>query len=422
MKTVILPTIQAFTRQQLFCCLFLFFLSCCWNNGLQAQVPDEILTEEQSSAKKTPPKVHPLQVSLLPFLGTAAPGNRAYVLSFNVLLGSHSNVYGLEFGGLGNILKRHLYGVQLAGLFNIVGARTAGLQASGLFNITGDAVHGIQATGIFNLAKQTNGLQSSGIFNLTQRLNGLQVAGISNMSSRANGAQIGGISNLAQRVNGLQLASTVNQTQELNGLQAAGLINIAQRVRGAQIGLMNIGKRVDGAQIGLINIVDSLNGATIGLLNIVRKNGYNHFEVSGGETMHLTLGFKFGTPYFYNLVEVSTTILFQNWAYAYGFGTAIGVSKKWKLNLELAARQINEGNWFTPELNLTNQLRIWGTYQFKKGIALFFGPTFNLHISNLYNTDTGTYGSNLMPYAIYDQTNGTTNLKFWIGGRVGLRF
>lgn len=363
------------------------------------------------------------QVSVLPYLGaTCRDENVSNVLSINLLWGLNGGVNGLEMGVLGNSIKKDVNGLQMASLFNTVGGNVNGMQSSGLLNISKGDINGFQGTGIFNLGANIRGGQFSGIFNLSKDMSGGQFAGISNIAANVNGIQGAGISNLSQGVNGLQMAGISNSAKEVKGAQVSGLVNLAKEVKGSQIGFINVGKKVKGTQIGFINIVDSIQGVPIGFINIVRKNGYNRLEVAGGETMYLTLGLKFGAKQFYNILQVGGHISPGSWALGYGVGTVVPFNERWHGNVELVGMHVNEGEAWTQGLNLTGQFRFTLNYQIAKHLNVFVGPTFNVHTSQLYNPDTGKYGSTIMPYSFFDETYGTTNVKMWVGVTGGVRF
>ena len=155
----------------------------------------------------------PLGIALIPPIQFphetfAVAGARA-----SVLWGRHSNVYGFDFGGLGNITENIFAGIQVSGVFNInMGAATlVALQAAAIANHNEKAfVVGLQIAG-FNINKAESVLVGLGV-------------GLVNYSPfmTVNGAQIG-IFNQARFVNGFQI----------------GVINYTELLRGIQIGLLN---------------------------------------------------------------------------------------------------------------------------------------------------------------------------------------
>ena len=351
------------------------------------------------------------QISLLPFLGTNALRSNQITnnLSLNVFWGTNGGVDGLEVGGFFNSITKDVKGVQVAGFGNMVSGAMVGTQAAGLFNVSGESSQGVQAAGLFNVSGDFDGVQAAGLFNIS--------------GGKAEGIQASGLFNVAKgKVHG----------------QASALFNRAGDVSWGQVSsLLNVGKRVKGFQIGLINISDTISGgAPIGLLNIVR-DGYNRTEFSSGESLFANLGLKLGARSFYNnfhfgvrwddvsintdsnLVKSGT---FTTWGLGYGFGTAIGLSKRTLLNFELVGIHLNEWEEWTNKLNLLGQLRLTLDIRPGRNASFFLGPVGNILISKRTDPETGVIGSSVAPYALYDETKGDTNIKAWVGFQAGVRF
>ncbi len=140
-------------------------------------------------------------------------------LRVSVLYGHHRDVYGFDFGLLGNVTDQRFVGLAVAGGTNIHYGMTT--------------IVGLEAAGGVNYSKEKT------------TVTGVQIAGGLNV--------IGGESSV-------------------NGFQVAVLGNVAAHttIRGAQIGLYNRARSVYGFQIGLVNDTDSLHGIQIGLANFHR--------------------------------------------------------------------------------------------------------------------------------------------------------
>lgn len=451
---------------------------------IQPLIAKTIDGEVQLQQEKQEIKIHTLpvfqryssslgQISLFPFLSTDQ-GNitRRHVLSFNVFYGINGGLNGLEIGLMGNSIKRNVHGLQVGGFFNTAGGHLYGTQISALLNITKGEVVGLQVSGLWNLgsniygsqvsilsniardlygmqftwlinaATDVYGLQISGLFNFANgKLFGVQAAGFGNVAWGGKSAvqfaglfntsakaqlQVAGFLNTAQQVDGAQIAA-VNTAKKVNGAQI-GAINIAKELNGVQIGLINSSLKTNGLMIGFINIIDSVKGVPLGLINIVRKNGYNRFELSGGEAMFINFGVKFGSKQFYHILHTGWRVGGDNvysWSFGVGAGTKIDLhktNKKYHFNLELLCSHINEKQFFLGELNLLNQFKFTFDIAISERLSLFFGPTFNALVSRIYNPDTQKFGSNIMPYSLYNETSQGTNLKLWIGLTAGMRF
>lgn len=135
------------------------------------------------------------------------------------LWGRHRDVYGLDFGLLGNVTDQDFVGLGVSGLFNLTNGTTTaiGLQAAGLANVN---------------------TKNADIY-------GFQIAGLLNQN-------IG-----SATVNGIQFAA----------------VNLSDHtvIRGAQIGIYNKALSVYGFQIGVVNVCENLHGLQIGLANFHHK-------------------------------------------------------------------------------------------------------------------------------------------------------
>ncbi|MBQ2632710.1 MAG: hypothetical protein IJG13_23780 [Kiritimatiellae bacterium] len=92
---------------------------------------------------------------------------------FNLIVGDHVDVYGLDLGVFGNFTRREIGGLQLAGLFNVVGESGGALQVAGLFNNSKGAFSGAQV-GLFNIVEEGCGVQV-GVVNRAYGLSGVQI-------------------------------------------------------------------------------------------------------------------------------------------------------------------------------------------------------------------------------------------------------
>lgn len=149
----------------------------------------------------------------------------------SALWGHHRDVYGFDFGGIGNITDISFGGTAVAGVFNLnKGVSTVvGIQAAGLGNI--------------NVNKATIiGLQVSGFLNSNQAessLIGFQVAPINYSPYTKVGGLQAGLYNRSRAVYGFQIG-LVNMTDSLHGIQV-GLINFNKTGLFAVAPILNIG-------------------------------------------------------------------------------------------------------------------------------------------------------------------------------------
>ena len=411
------------------------------------------------------------QVSLVPSIGTngLSSDEKTNNISFNVISGRNGGVDGVEVGIMTNHVENDVKGVQIAGLVNTVGGNVGqskisskegknlpGVQAAGLVNVANDVnavqfaglvnvtkgrFDGVQIAGLVNTvgedigtsrrdslnAKYSPAVQVAGLVNTGYNVNAVQVSGLVNVSKgRFSGVQIAGIgNNVSNDGNGVQLAGLYNVSNGDGNTQVAGLFNVADDIKGSQIGaIFNKARKVDGVQIGLINVCDTTSGGSIGLINIVKK-GYNRFELAGSLTLGAQASLKFGSYKFYNIIQGSRKFSGSTWSLGYGIGTAIKTGKQTLLNFELIASHVNENNSLTTQLNLLSQLRTAVEVRLGRRFSLFAGPNFSVMVSDLYDPDTGKYGSSIVPYAMFvNEKFGTihTDVKMWIGFNAGMRF
>lgn len=414
-----------------------------------------------------------VQISLLPFWGTN--GRRHHkavnITSFNLIWGMNGSVKGLELGLIGNNLYKGVQGLQIGGFFNRIEGGLHGVQAAGMFNLSKSKVMGLQYSGLINMGGNVYGMQGASLSNVSRDLYGLQLSGVSNIASDVYGCQIGGLFNfangrlfgsqfaglgniawggksavqfaglfnysakaqfqissflnMAQYIDGAQLGLFNAANRQLNGCQI-GVLNRTRELNGVQIGLINSADKANGLMIGLINVVDSIKGVPLGIINIVKRNGYNHIEISTGDILYFQLGAKFGAPRLYQIVQMGWQVNGKSeyvWSVGGGLGTTLPLTKKLQTNFELLVSKINEGVLWEGEMNLLQQLKINLDVKIQERVSLFVGPVLNVHISRSFNTETQEFGSTLAPYSFINATNNKgTNLKLWIGIGGGLRF
>ena len=361
-----------------------------------ANIARSMERHERSLAMEEYEATHRLaQISILPYLGTNTYRSHEVSnnVSVNVFWGTSRAIDGFEIGGVGNTVVEEMRGFQLAGAVNHVGGNVIGTQMAGLVNYGGAKAEGAQLAGLFNIVRDS-----------------------------MHGAQVGGIFNIAGN--------------HIDGAQVAGAFNWSEGdVRNQWSLFYNRARYVSRRQIGLINVCDTTAKASYGLLNIV-KYGYNRVEVGATEGLFVNLGAKLGTRKLYNILHLGFrwdtfekeidgqvgSAAYTTWGLGYGLGIAPRLSKKTLLNIEMVGMHINEMESWTNELNLLGQLRT--TFDFKVGERLSFyaGPSFNIMFSDLYDAETDTYGSRVLPVdPLFNVQEGPTNIQGWIGFSAGLR-
>ncbi len=378
-------------------------------------------------------QTRPFQITLVHPLGTNGIGNARSINTFslNLISGYSGGVDGFELGGFANVVKNDVRGAQIGGFVNVVGGQSDGLQVAGFSNVTRHGSRGVQAAGFANVVNDTSsGVQAAGFCNVNNgSFEGWQSAGFLNVNSQSfNGIQTAGFSNIATApVKGTQASGFYNHAQDsLNGVQVAGFMNLATgSTKGLQIaGFLNITKRLKGLQVGFINYTDSLeSGTPIGFLSIVRKGGFTAFELTANETFPLGIQLKTGSDRFYNLFHFSAR---PGNAFAWAWGTGIGVNLKprgrFRMNIDLLASHINEGQWYTNHLNLLSKAQFGFTWQVATRFAISAGPSFNCLIVNKQSVGELTTDQTVAPYSVFDKVYNQTRVQLWPGGFLSIRF
>lgn len=336
----------------------------------------------------------PYQVSVIPGISTNGKLNSQVVNNFslNVFGGYAAGVNGLEIGGLFNIDKKDVQYVQAAGLFNTVGGALTGLQVGGISNTVLDSARGVQAGGVHNFTKDKfSGVQIGGVYNHTgASLDGVQAAGVANFVNHSTrGAQIAGVANISSR--------------EVRGAQIAGVFNYTNRLK--------------GVQIGLINVSDTSEGYSIGLINIVFK-GYHKLSLSTDEVLQANAAFKTGNEKLYNIFLGGYNFHPDEkaWAFGYGLGSELSISRRFSLNPELSSRYLYLGSW--EYLNLLNRASLLLNFRIAKNIAVYAGPAYSVFVSDQQDKISGykypipSTGHNKHAYS--DRVTG------WVGWTAGI--
>lgn len=393
---------------------------------------DSLLASPKRTKKDTASSVTPLQITIVTPLGTNGVASPDIVNNFsiNIFAGYNGGLEGIEWGGFVNVIKGNVRGAQFAGFTNIVHRDVTGAQFAGFANVNGGFTRGAQFAGFANVVgKDSHVAQFAGFANYANGKSvGAQFAGFANVNKGAiAGPQLAGFANVALGdAKAPQLAGFINVAKgDVKGAQIAGFSNVATgEVEGVQLsGFFNYARKVKGSQIGFINVADSVSGASIGFLSIVR-HGYHKAEIWGGEALFANMGFKLGTRAFYNIFALGAQPARDKfrWGFGYGIGTEAKLSSGLVANLDAIAYHISENDIWTNHLNLLNQLKATlGVRLFQKTF-LFAGPTFNVHVSQLFDEEGQQYGSALAPWYFYNHTDNGTNVKMWIGFHGGLRF
>jgi len=212
-------------------------------------------------------------------------------------------------------------GVQGAGAMNDVEGSIKGIQASGGLNLVGGNMTGFQGSGVNLVHGNVKGLQYGSLFNrVGGDMQGVQIAVIGNITEG--------------EVRGFQTASIVNKARSVRGVQD-GFVNLSDRVRGGQGGFVNVADDIEGFQWGFVNIADTMVGPQIGLVNI-RPDARYFVESWFDETGLGHLSLNYGSPGWYNLLDIGYRTGAKRVAFGLGFGGRLP-SRRFILSLEGSA-------------------------------------------------------------------------------------
>ncbi len=246
-------------------------------------------------------------------------------------------------------------------------------------------------------------LEIGSVFNiLGKNMNGVQVAGAFNLvGGKAKGVQVAGAFNYAQQMEGMQISA----------------INATTYQKGVQIGAINLAKKQRGFQIGAINIADSATGVSLGLVNWI-KNGHHSINISTNEFLHTRLTLQLGTDKLYTVYTAGVGP--KGWSIGMGLGTQANFNANWAVLIKIITQQMNEGNGWTPALNLWSSLPILVSRKLTQHLQVNIGPVLNYHVSSLQNSE-GQFTSTISPYALVEHyIRDQTRMQWWVGGAIGV--
>lgn len=354
-----------------------------------------------------------VQFSFVPYLSTnqLLSGNTVNDFSFNVLGGYSQGINKAEFGALINIDRGDVKYFQAAGLMNLVGGNVKGGQFAGLINLNRQTISGTQGAGLMNInIGKVAGVQAAGLINFTDTINGVQAGGLVNVCRYFRGVQASGLVNACIKADGVQAASLVNTALTVNGWQCASLVNAAGYVK--------------GGQVALINVVDSCNGIPVGFLSYVH-HGYHKLEIAGDEVLYAQLAFRTGVLSFHNIFSLGVNPFVNGTTIAgvgYGLGSYTHISKKWNFGGDIYAQSLVKDFNFKNAPLLTSVFVGFEAKATQK-FSIVFGPAFRALFTYTQSTDYLAVNNQLAPYAFTNHSfNNGTNVKLWVGGKIGFRF
>lgn len=367
-------------------------------------------------------------------------------VGINLLVGHSKGVRSFEFAGLSNFTFGDVQYVQFAGLSNLVKGDVLGVQFAGLTNVNQGNLDGFQLAGIYNQqVGDLNGFQLGGIANLnvgnfqgfqlggianvqTHEMSGMSLAGIVNYTrGKSYGFSLAGITNISEQEQyGMQFSGITSISRgNLYGVQLSGIASVADTVYGLQFaGILNRANVVYGTQFGLVNVARDYQGVPFGFFSYSRK-GYHKLELAYDDFQFSTLSLRTGVNAFHNIfiagVETKKDVPF--WTVGYGVGSAIRMSKKLYLGLDVTGQtiQARTSNTWNDALLLGKGF-VGLEYRPIEKINFFAGPTWNVLVTDVANTSSWNAISTLSPDWMFDEISGNTQVRMNLGFKVGVRF
>jgi hypothetical protein len=325
---------------------------------------------------------------------------------------------------MGSLFNANFYltkGLQMAGLFNYSGKTENAVQFAGVFNTSIDGNAVAQFGCVFNVAKEST-TQFAGVANITAGDTGVQLASVLNIAKEST-VQLGGVVNISIGAAGTQWSGVVNYSG--GSTSQLSVLNISMGATGTQLGVLNIAKEVNGLQLGVINYAEDMNGLPIGLISVVKNGGKREFEVGFSEGLNTFASFKFGVNKFYTIISGGIDFIDNPIIYGFGlgFGTHIDWFDGWGNQVELMSYQLYRGKkWIIDDdidMNMLAQLKFRVSKQFNGYFKVFLGPTFNLTILRLANSNADDI-TTLSPWSLWKNDSKKTKLNSWIGVEGGV--
>ena len=167
------------------------------------EIGKQVRVREIKSADMAPSEgSYPCAFSIIPLLEWPSAGCDVNIFRFNLLVGQHRTVTGVDFGVLGNRVVGETAGLSVAGIWNDCGVSIGSIGAAAVANYSVYGWDGLQLSCVNCTEGEMNGVQL-GVLNMAGRDLGLQV-GVCNLSGKSIGVQVG-IVNVSEALSGLQL-------------------------------------------------------------------------------------------------------------------------------------------------------------------------------------------------------------------------
>ncbi len=357
-------------------------------------------------------------------LGSLFNGNKYYAHGVQIAgLANYSGeeTVGVQIAGLGTYSDDDMRGIQISGIGNAADGNMQGIQISGIGAVANGDIQGIQVSGILNLSDgSSQGLQSAGIVNMARDgMQGLFLSGIGNISGGdLQGLSFSGVFNIARNnMQGITASGVVNYSETFQGISLS-TVNISKEFQGIQFGVANIGRFGQGIQVGVINYADEFEGVPVGLISYY-ANGRRNIDTWTSESGFTNVGIKLGTEDVYNMISLGSNPFLgrEVWQVGWSIGR-LHEYRNYDLYTDFSYFKINEGNMFkgewTNDLNSIFKYRVQFSKELSDGFRFYGGPTANMLISRVPESDDYTL------YRLFDFHSKERQYVFWLGASLGI--
>jgi hypothetical protein len=354
----------------------------------------------------------PIGADLVPYVGTSSwYGDRARLVSFNLLAGTTRGVHALEIGGGANIDSEYMCGVQIAGAGNVVLGPVRGIQLAPV-DIAMGSVVGAQISVVGIVDTTVDGVQLGTVVVAGDAFRGVQLSTVAITAGPLDGVQTGVVAVTYGDLTGLQLASVAIGGGNVSGAQIGTASFAGGAVRGLQLGVANVAiGPVKGTQIGVVNYAD--DGDAIGLVSVHRR-GRTSLDTWGTEAGLVMAGVRHGGHYVHNLFGAGRDLGGSDaWALAVGLGVRLPLATRLHLDVDAI-------HYFLKPPSLDTQLSViqaTAGYAITPALGVFAGPTFNTLVSS--EPPGATLGPAWSTTRL--DSGGAESVHIWPGATVGVR-
>ena len=211
---------------------------------------------------------------------------------------------------------------------------------------------------------------------------------------------------------GIAASGVLNYSESFQGVSLS-MVNVNQEFQGIQVGNVNIADKAEGIQVGLLNYAKEFEGLPVGLISYY-ENGRTNIDTWSSETGFTNVGLKLGTNEVYNMISIGYNPFLDRDVWQVGW--SIGQLHEYENHIlysDFSYFKINEGDW-TKDLNSILKYRLLFGKEFTNNVKVYGGPTLNMLISRVPESDDYTF------YRILDFSAKGRQYVAWAGLSFGI--